>query len=173
MVIGLHGVFLAQLITDGVHMQCSCTYGVCLEHPQTFSTRVPAQSLITANQRRSLYFKSQPCVEDLLSPSVDGIREPTTSWCSIFVLPLGLHCSLQTWKRLISGNGISLDSQTIWRSFSIINNFKSYMLIQETWLATLPISNEFAERTWGNHEVTFSINSEWWSPWQLDDHCIT
>ena len=47
---------------------------VCLEHTLSFSTRAPAQSLITANQRRTLYFKYQPCVEDLGSPAVDGLR---------------------------------------------------------------------------------------------------
>ena len=47
---------------------------VCLEHLLSFSTRVLVQSLITANQRRTLYFKSQPYLEDLGRSAVDGIR---------------------------------------------------------------------------------------------------
>ena len=72
--------------------------------------------------------------------------EPTTSWSTICVLPLALHRSLQIWKRLISDTEISLDSQTIWRSFPVINISKSYMFIQHYFLATLQVSNWCAER---------------------------
>ena len=148
---------------------------VCVEHRLSFSTRVPMQSLITANQRWTL------TVTRILSPSSIWWNSAHLPWMNSNHQPLDrksvsyhwLHRSLQIWMLLISGNGVSLNFQTLCRSFPVINLSKLHMSIQYSLLATLKVSNCCAERARGNHEIMFSVNSEWWSPWQLDDHCTT
>ena len=107
-------------------------------------------------------------VEDLGPPAMMGF-EPTTPWSTTsltsrtppLLANLKVH-NFRQWHQSVFSNP--------WRSVSIS---KSHMFIQHSWLAKLRISNCCAERTWGNHEVTFSVNSEWWSRWKLDDYCIT
>ena len=78
-------------------------------------------------------------VEDLgLGPPAMDVIQTTTFWSTIYILPLGLHRPLQIWKRVMSGNGISLDSQTLWRTFPVFNISEFYMFIQNSWLTKLP-----------------------------------
>ena len=100
--------------------------------------------------------------------------EPTTSWSTICFLPVRLHRTLPIWKRLISGNEVRLDSQTIWRSFPVINISKSYMFIQDSSACNATSQQlmrcKSVRRSWSQ---VFCQQRRWWSSsWQLDDHYI-
>ena len=116
-----------------------CMHCVCLKHWLSFSTWVPVQSLIEypipnpnlSAKDTDTYFKSQLYVEDPGPPAVDGIRAHNlvidNLWLIIRRPPLLVN--FKYWKGLISGNGFSLDSQTLWRYFAVISISKSHMFI--------------------------------------------
>ena len=154
-------------------MRCSSMYCVSRTSAILFN---PSTSAVTdycqSAKDIDTYFKCQLYVGDHDPPAMDRIRTHNFSIDNSF-LTTRLHPSLQIWMRLISGNGISMYSQTFWRSFSVITISKSHISMQHCWLATLQVSNCCAKRAWGNHKVTLSVSNEWWSSWQLDDQCIT
>ena len=154
--------------SSGNHRGCAMpggyvmfVYVLCLEHRLSFSTRVPMQSLTTANQWRTLKLILSPSSMWKTSARLPWMGfEPTTYRSTICILSIGLHRSLQSWKRLISGNGISMESQTMWRSFPVINIFKLYMFIKHSWFVMLQVSNCWETKAWGNHEGKFTVKSE-------------
>ena len=92
-------------------------YCVCLEHRLFFSTRVPVQSLITANQRRTL---THVCLSFMLKTSAHrrwmGF-EPTTSWSTISL-------AIRTPPLLANFKALNFRQWTLWRSFPVINIFQ-------------------------------------------------
>ena len=170
--IGIHDTFLAQVIIEGVlcveDMPCSF---VCLEHRLSFSSRVQEQSLTTANQRRTLtYFKSWLYVKDLGPPVVDGIWTHNFWFDNLCLTnsnpPLVANLKALNWFQ-------AMDSQTLWRSFPVINISKSHVFIYHSWFATA-ISRQLLNRksmrkSWSHvfcqQRVMVAL--------QLDDYCIT
>ena len=145
-------------------MWCSCMYCVCLEHRLSISTRVPMQSLITSNQRRTLTRILSPSSMLKTSAHLPCVGFETTFWTTISVAirtPLLLaNLKAFTFRPLNQSecaNPLKIISS--YQHFEIPHVYKHY------WLATLQVSSWCAGRAWGNHEVAFSVNSEWWSPW--------
>ena len=172
-----HDVFLAQVITMSVI--CVVAYAMFVYVLCAWNIGYPFQPEYLCNywqvqiSKDTGTFLSPNSMCKTLAPLPWMEFEPTTSRSKICVPPIGIHRSLQIWKRLTSINENGLDSQTLRCSFPVVNIFTSRMFIQHSWLATLQVSNCWAERAWKNHEVMFSVNSQLWSSWQLHDHFIT
>ena len=88
------------------------------EYRLSFSPGVTVHSLTTVNQQKTPTSILSPSANGRPGPTCQECDSNTTSWVITCVLSLGLHCSLQNWKRPISGNGISLYSHTQLSTFS-------------------------------------------------------
>ena len=138
------------------HVRRSCMYCECLEHLPSFSTRVPVQSLITANHRRTL--------TRILSPNSMWKTpahlmwmgfEPTTfdDNLTIRILPLLANFTALNFRQW-NLSGFSNPVKII----SCCQHFQIPHSLQHFWLETLQVRNYCAERARRNQEVTFSIN---------------
>ena len=105
---------------------------LCLAHRLSFSTRVSVQYLSTATQQRILTRTLSPITMWKIFAYLMWMGfELTTSRLTI-CLTTSTPSLLTILNALNFRNLISLDSQSLWRSFPVINISKSRMFIQNS-----------------------------------------
>ena len=175
--IPVHHVFLVQVIPEVVLCRSAyaihCVWIVCLSSSSAILFN-PSTSAIADHSKSAkdidTYFKSQLYVEDTGSPAVNEIRAYNLVIDDLCLTTRSLP--LLADLKGLSGNGISLDSQTRWRSFPIyqhlqmllvytiffVFNAKSQQLLQ--WKSTRNIWSHVFGQQWAMIAVMIDTFTE-------------